>query len=196
MDTEEEKKFIREIKEAIAKGRGYADSFGWPPDRDLEEYSVAKSFCGSMEKENKSFLESNSVISRGRGNDPPDCEAKDLDGNTIGIEVTELVDPEAIIAFKNNQIYEWADWDKSKLIDAINHLLDKKDTADRVKGGPYRKYILIIYTDEPALDADYIQELLKGYHFAKRHLIGRAFLYIFFDPKSKTYPCIELDFTN
>ena len=141
MDTEEEKKFMRKIKEAIAKGRGYADSFDWPPDRDLEEYSVVKSFCESLEKENQSFIKSNTVVSRGRGNDPPDCEGEDLEGKTIGIEVTELVDPKAIIALKKNQIYEWAEWDKSKLIDAINNRLDLKNNANR-KGGPYQSYIL------------------------------------------------------
>jgi len=196
MDTEEEKKLIRKIKEAIAKGRGYADSFGWPPDRDLEEYSVVKAFCESLEKGNNSFLDSNSIMSRGRGNDPPDCEVKDLDGNIIGIEVTELVDPEAIIAFKKKQVYEWAEWDKAKLIDAINNRLDAKNIPDRIKGGPYKSCFIIIYTDEPVLNADYIKELLKGYRFGKRNLIDRAFLIMFFDPIYKTYPCIELEFAT
>ena len=194
MDTEEEKRFIKGIKEAIAKSRGYADSFGWPPDRDLEEYGVVKAFCEALEKEGNSFLDSRSIMSRGHGNDPPDCEAKCLDGNLVGIEVTELVDPEAIIAFKKNQIYEWAEWDKAKLIDAINNRLDAKNSPDRIKGGPYASYILIIYTDEPVLNADYAKALLKGYRFAKRNLIDRAFLFIFYDPIHKTYPYIELEF--
>lgn len=196
MDTDEEKRFIKEIKNAIAKGRGYADSFGWPPDRDLEEYGVVRVFCETLKKESNLFLDINSIMSRGRGNDPPDCEVKDLDGNIIGIEVTELVDPEAIVAFKKNQVYEWAEWDKSKLIDAINNRLDAKNIPDRIKGGPYAGYILIIYTDEPVLNADYIKDLLKGYRFARRNLIDRAFLFIFFDPIYKTYPSIELEFVT
>ena len=196
MDTEEEKRFIKGIKEAIAKSRGYADSFGWPPDRNLEEYGVVRLFCEALEKECKPFIDSNSIFSRGRGNDPPDCEASDLDGNLIGIEVTELVDPEAIIAFKKDQIYEWAEWDKTKLIDAINNRLDAKNIPDRIKGGPYASYILIIYTDEPFLNADYIKDSLKGYRFAMRNLIDRAFLFIFFDPIYKTYPWIELEFAT
>ncbi len=194
MDTEEEKKLAKEIKEAIAEGRGYSDAFGWPPDRDLEEYGVVKIFCEILEKENHSFIDSNSIMSRGRGNDPPDCEAKDFKGNPVGIEVTELVDPQAIIAFKNNQVYKWADWDKTKLTDAINNRLDAKNCPGRIKGGPYKSYILIMYTDEPILNSNYIKSLLKGYCFAKRNLIDRAFLLIFFDPIYKTYPCIELQF--
>ena len=60
----------------------------------------------------------------------------------------------------------------------------------------YQSYILIVYTDEPGLDTDCIQELLRGYRFANRNLIDRAFLYLFFDPRCKTYPCIELDFSS
>lgn len=196
MDTEDEKRTIWAIKQAIAQSRGYADSFGWPPDRDLEEYGVVKAFLEAFGKEGNFFLDSNSIMSRGRGNDPPDCEAKDLDGNPVGIEVTELVDPEAIIAFKKNQVYEWAEWDKAKLIDAINNRLDSKNIPERIKGGPYKSYIIIIYTDEPVLNADYAKALLKGYRFAKRNLFDRAFLFIFYDPIYKTYPYIELEFTD
>src|SRR4030042_6156411 len=103
MDAEEEKRFIKGIIEGIARSRGYADSFEWRPDRDLEEYSVVKLFCEALEKEGKSFIDSNSIFRRGRGNDPPDCEANDLDGNLIGVEVTELVDPQAIIASQKDQ---------------------------------------------------------------------------------------------
>ena len=196
MDAEEEKRFIKGILEGIARSRGYADSFEWRPDRDLEEYSVVKLFCEALEKEGKSFIDSNSIFSRGRGNDPPDCEANDLDGNLIGIEVTELVDPQAIIASKKDQVYDWAEWDKTKLIDAINNRLEEKDIPGQIKGGPYTSYILIIYTDEPVLNADYAKTLLKEYRFARRNLIDKAFLFIFFDLKYKTYPCIELEFAT
>jgi len=194
MDTQEEKRLIKGIKEAIARSRGYADSFGWPPNRDLEEFGVVKSFCEAIEKEGESFLDRNSIMSRGRGNDPPDCEANDLEGNLIGIEVTELVNPEAIVAFKRNQVYEWAEWDRTKLIDAINNRLDAKNIPGRIRGSSYANYILIIYTDEPSLNADYVKDVVKGYYFARRNLIDRAFLLIFYDPIYKTYPCIELEF--
>jgi hypothetical protein len=194
MDTEKEKRFIREIKEAIKKSRGYADSFKWSPDRNLEEYYIVKLFCESLAKKGQPFIDISSIISRGRGNDPPDCEGNDLNGNLIGIEVTELVDSEAIITFKKNQVYEWTEWDKTKLINSIENRLDAKNIPGRIKGGPYKSYIIIIYTDEPVLNADYTKDLLKGYRFAKRNLIDRAFLFIFYDPIYKTYPSIELEF--
>jgi len=196
MDTEEEKRFIQEIKEAIAKSRGYADSFKYSPNRDLEELGIVKRFCEALEKEEESFLDSTTIISRGHGNDPPDCEAKNFYGDLVGIEVTELVDPDAIVALKKNQVYEWAEWSETKLIDAINNRLDVKDTPSRIRGGPYANYILIIHTDEPVLNVDYAKALLKEYRFSKRILIDRAFLFIFYDPIYKTYPYIELEFKN
>ncbi len=191
-----EKEFIKGILEGIARRRGYADSFEWRPDRDLEEYGVVQLFCEALEKEGRSFIDRNSLASRGRGNDPPDCEAKDFDGNLIGIEVTELVDRKALTASLKGQVSEWAEWDKAKLIGAINDRLDAKNTPDRTKGGPYASYILTIYTDEPFLNGDHVNNLLNGYRFAKRNFIDRAFLFIFFDPIYKTYPCIELEFAS
>ncbi|HUL29651.1 MAG TPA: hypothetical protein VLZ03_04275 [Thermodesulfobacteriota bacterium] len=196
MDPEEEKRFIKEILDGIARRRGYADSFEWRPDRNLEEYSVVKLFCQALEKESKSFIDSNSIFSRGRGNDPPDCEANDLEGNLIGIEVTELVDPQAIIASKKDKVYDWAEWDKTKLINFINNRLKEKDIPGQMKGGPYKNYVLIIYTDEPGLNVDCVKTLLKEYRFARRDLIDRAFFFIFYDPEYRTYPCIELEFAT
>ena len=198
MDAEEEKIFIKGVLERIAMSRGHADSFEWRPNRDLEEYGVVKLFCEALEKEGKSFIDSNSIFSRGRGNDPPDCEAIDLAGNLIGIEVTELVDSEAIIASKKDQVYDWPEWDKTKLIDAINTRLEEKDNPGQIKGGPYTSYILIIYTDEPVLNAEYAKILLKDYRFHRSNLIDKAYLFIFFDPDPmyKTYPWIELEFAT
>jgi len=184
MDIKE--KFIRGILEGIARNRGHADSFEWRPDRHLEEYSVVRLFCEALEKEGKSFIDNSSIFSRGRGNDPPDCEANDHDGNLIGIEVTELVDLHAIAASKKDHGYDWAEWDKTKLIDAINDRLEEKDIPGQIKGGPYTSYVLIIYTDEPVLNAGYAKALLKEYRFSRPNLISKAFLFIFFDPLYKT----------
>lgn len=193
MDTEEEKEFIDRIKQAIARGRGYADHFGWPPNRDLEEWGVVDTFCEAQKAKNQLFLIRSSVKSRGRGNDPPDCEAQDFQGNRIGIEVTELVDPTAIEALKQKGVYEWAEWDREKIIRAITERLDAKDKVERIKGGPYATYVVIIHTDEPSLNVRDVSNLLKDTHFPKRKRIGRAFLLLSYDPEVKTYPCLELD---
>jgi hypothetical protein len=194
MDTQEEKEIIARIKEALARSRGYADFFSWPLNRDLEEYDIVKIFCEALEKANCLFLKIDSLKIRGRGNDPPDCEAKDFLGNRIGIEVTELVDSAAIKAFMNGRLYDWAEWDRDKLIRAIDERLEAKDRIDNVKGGPYESYIVVIHTDEPNLNTEYVGDLLRDVKFANRKLIDRAFLLLSFDAWIKSYPYVELEF--
>ena len=198
MDTQEEKEFIAQIKEAIARSRGYADHFCWPLDRDLEEFGIAKIFSESLDDKGQLFFNRDSLRGRGRGNDPPDCEAEDPLGNHIGIEVTELVDPIAIEKLKNSGVYEWAEWDRAKIIRAIDERLKAKDRHTKIKGGPYANYIVIIHTDEPTLNVTYVNSLLKGVCFEKRKLVNRAFLLLSYDadPEVKTYPYIELKFNT
>jgi hypothetical protein len=196
MNTEEEKEFIAQIKEAIGRKRGYADYFCWPPNRNLEEFGIVKTFCESLGKKCHLFLSIDSIRSRGLGNDPPDCEAEDLCGDLVGIEVTELVDSEAIKAFINRGFFEGAEWDRDKLIRTIDERLRAKDKPDKVKGGPYRNYLLVIHTDEPHLNATNAGKLLRNVQFTKRKLISRAFLLFSYDPDPEisSYPYIELEF--
>lgn len=196
MDTEEDKELIAQIKEAISHSRGYADHFCWPLDRDLEEYGIVKIFTESLDDNGQLFFDRNSLRERGRGNDPPDCEATDLFGNNIGIEVTELVDPVAIEKLKKSGVYEWAEWDKPKIIRAIDERLKVKDRPSKIKGGPYANYIIIMHTDEPYLNEIYVNSLLKNVIFEKRKLINRAFLLLSYDPKVKKYPYVELTFST
>lgn len=173
--------------------RGYSDFFTWPVDRQLEEWAIAEALKESLEKSNAAFF--NSLIARGRGNDPPDCEALLLGGGKLGIEVTELVDPKAILAFKNGDTLQQAEWDETKLVDALSQRLKVKDIAiANVKGGPYDLYVLLIHTDEPMLDYDYLNPLLSGVKFPACQLINRAFLLMSFDKKYQSCPYIELTF--
>jgi len=196
MDTEEEKKFIAQIKQAIARKRGYADFFCWPPNRNLEELGIVREFCESLEKNGQLFLDRDSLKARGRGNDPPDCEAEDLFGNHIGIEVTELVDSAAIETLKKTGVYEWAEWDRAKIIHVIDERLSAKDKPAKVKGGPYVSYVIIIHTDEPSLNFPCVTNMLKDVRFTKRKLIDRAFLFLSYDPEIKIYPYVELAFST
>ncbi len=197
MDTDQEKYLIAQIKEAISRSRGYADHFCWPLDRDLEEYGIAKILSDSLNDKGQLFFDRNNLIERGRGNDPPDCEAIDLYERKIGIEVTELVDPIAIEKLKKHEVYEWAQWDKNKIVRALNERLNAKDRPAYIKGGPYATYIVIIHTDEPYLNATDVNNLLKDVLFEKRKLVNRAFLLLSYDPdpRVKTYPYIELKFS-
>lgn len=105
---------LRKIREAIARRRGYADYFSWPADRELEERMIAATLCEALDAAGQPLA--TSIASRERGEDPPDCEALGADGRPMAIEVTELVDPDAIKAVVSGATYDWAEWPVDKLI--------------------------------------------------------------------------------
>ena len=113
MTDDERREIVAAMREAIARARGYADYFGWRPNRDLEEAGVVQNLCESIELSGSKFL--HSIIPRGRGNDPPDCEGRDFDQQRIAIEVTEIVSEEAIRAFKAGRVFDWASWSRDEL---------------------------------------------------------------------------------
>jgi hypothetical protein len=176
---------------AKPKKRGYSDFFAWPVDRQLEEWAVVDSLKESLEKANAGFF--NSLVARGRGNDPPDCEAMLFEGGKLGIEVTELVDSVAIMAHKNGDSLQPAEWGDVKLIQSIAQRLEVKDASTNIKGGPYELYMLVIHTDEPALNFDYTHPILSEYAFEFYSVINRAFLLMSYDEKYQCCPFIELN---
>jgi hypothetical protein len=185
--SNEDQSFVQ----ATHKKRGYSDFFAWPLDRQLEEWAIVDSLEESLEKANAGFF--NALVARGRGNDPPDCEAMLLDGGKLGIEVTELVDPAAIMAYKSGDTDQKAEWSEAKLINSITKRLAVKDASNNIKGGPYDLYMLVIHTDESALNFDFTYPLLSKSVFQFYSLINRAFLLMSYDEKYECCPFIELN---
>ncbi len=179
-----------DVGESRVKKRGYSDFFAWPHNRQLEEWAVVDALKESLEKANAGFF--HSLVAHGRGNDPPDCEAILQDGGKLGIEVTELVDEEAIMAFKNGLTSYSAEWNETKLTDFLAKRLSVKDASKNIKGGPYELYVLVIYTDEPQLTYEFAEQVLSGHIFKAYSLIDRAFLLMSYDEQYHSCPYIEL----
>jgi hypothetical protein len=143
MTSDGERAIAQSLREALRRSRGHASFFEWAPNRDLEEWGVATHFHESLEHRGELLYDR--VTSRGRGNDSPDCEAVGPDGKPIAIEVTELVDPAAIVAYKHKRQYEWSEWSCEKLRDALTRrLIAKGARYESLKGGPYGEYIVLI----------------------------------------------------
>ncbi|MDD5578707.1 MAG: hypothetical protein PHY16_05415 [Methylobacter sp.] len=195
MDKDKELELFRFIRDAGKKARrGYSDFFNWPIDREFEEWGIVDTLKRSLEKSEAGFFDQ--IITRGRGNDPPDCEAILFNGQKLGVEVTELVDPEAIMAYKNGDVDQWAEWSHEKLINSIKKRLEAKDISKNIKGGPYDIYMVIIHTDEPILNFDYTFPILSEYIFKYYSIIDRAFLLMSYDNKYNLCPYIELNISN
>ncbi|WP_298017838.1 hypothetical protein [uncultured Castellaniella sp.] len=192
MTPEDEKKIADLIRAARANKRGYADFYSWSTDRDIEEWGVTTELWKSLQATGESFFDD--IKRRGRGNDPPDCEAVDYKGNRIAIEVTELVCPDAIRAYNDGRVYDWADWPKKRFIDAIAHrIATKGDRYGKLRGGPYEGgYVVLIFTDEPMLPIATVRKFLDGHVFSRPEGVTRVFLLLSYDPGVQMSPYVEL----
>lgn len=192
MTPEDEKEIVALMRAAREKSRGYADFYGWATDRDIEEWGVVTTLWESLQRTGESFFDD--IKRRGRGNDPPDCEAVDADGKRIAIEVTELVCPEAIQAYKEGRVYDWAQWSKERFIaEVARRIADKGARYGKLKGGPYEGgYVVLIFTDEPMLPIETVREFLGGHVFEKPEGVTRAFLLVSYHPSVQMHPYAEL----
>ena len=169
--------------------RVYAPYFALSSSQQDNEISVADVLSRELTKHGISSF--NSIVPRGRGKDPPDCEARNGNGKLIGIEVTELVDGNSISAAKNGE-YIFQDALKlSEVTEIITTIIHKKDGAD-IKGGPYDEYILIIYCDDPRFLDFEIQDAIRKEKFGPVSLIDRVYFLESYCPWKKCCPYIDL----
>lgn len=131
---------------------------------------------------------------RGRGNDPPDLEAVNAAGERIAIEVTELVDEQAIRAYKAGRRYEIAEWGREAFLLGLQERLSaKNERFEFLKGKPYPGgYVVVVFTDETILPRPTVEQYLQGRSFEGLGNIYRAFLLLSYDPSVKRYPYFEL----
>ena len=183
------------MRTARERSRGYADFFGWAIDRDLEEIGVIWALMESMAAVGVPFY--TDVKSRRRPNDPPDCEAADVNGARVAIEVTELVDGDAIRAYKERRVDDWADWTREKFLSSLAERIDAKDRRyPHLKDAPYEGgYVVVVHTDEPELTRYSVQDYLKDHGFPKPTNVSRAILLLSYDPAVERCPYFELTFS-
>ena len=116
---------------------------------------------------------------KSRRDDPPDCEAM-LDRRWSAIEVTELVHEETLArsvkALKERAAGRepkkpeaYFEWTRADLLRALQERISVKDVV-QLKGGPYERYVLVIYTDELVLDGTTVDRFLKGATFHARSI--------------------------
>ncbi|WP_157158302.1 hypothetical protein [Delftia sp. Cs1-4] len=180
-----------QIIEALQRSRGYAGFFDWPLDRDIAELGVVQSLIKSLEEKGVLFFRD--IAIRGRGNDPPDLEAKNFQGQRLAIEVTELVEPLAICENKKNPGRVYAEWPCQAFLSRIAELLGGKNSRFlSLKGGPYPAgYIVVIHTDEPFLTNMTVSNYLAEASFAGMDYINKAYLLLSYSP-GVGYPVFEL----
>jgi hypothetical protein len=185
------------IQRAVAARRGYADSRSWPIDRGVEERGIAQDFIEAAIGEPGAPF--SNLRLRRRGEDPPDCEALDASGHRIAIEVTELVDRETVETLAKHRragaigaAHSFSfEWNSATFLTRVHERLARKDQREKLKGGPYDEYILVIYTAEQGLDAAAVRLWVGKHRFAAPRGIDRAFLSLDYEPGAG-YPLVRL----
>jgi len=91
-DNEDWAETVRSIREARRRSRGYAEYWEWVPDRSRAELDAARVLHKFLVAAGEMVSGSLTVLRP----DPPDVLLETVDGRRVGIEVTELLDPDAV----------------------------------------------------------------------------------------------------
>lgn len=176
--------------------RGYATFFEWPLNRELAELGVVRYLLASMEADGQPIFRE--VRSRGRGNDPPDCEGNDNNDRRVAIEVTELVDPKGITDYKAGHTDSWITWSREAFLAGIcERLAAKAKRTPALKDGPYPGgYAVVIFTDEPNLTQSTVSSYLQNHAFPAFNGLTMAFLLLGYDPAIRRCPWFPLPINN
>lgn len=178
--------------------RGYASYYApptnaTPEEKALYELGAAKDLIKSHKELEINPPYINPQISEA---DPPDCISED----NVAIEMTELVNQEAV--GMNSRIKQgragdkdfpcYGKWNKSIFEDEIKKRINIKDQKKFI-GGPYKKYILVIYTDEFMLEYSDSVKWIKEITPIKTNLLDRVYLLFSYKPKHvPARPFIEI----
>ena len=173
------------LREYIKRKREYASFFDWF-DKGQKELGVVESLLGSMKLQGANTFQNLYISPK----DPPDCIAKDQSSNLIGIEVTELVDEDAVrLNAQGKNVYR--KWTADEVVKEIESIIVGKD-SNTFHGGPYKKLILVIHTDELDINFQALKPMLEIHEFKKTSQITEAYLLFTYDPTNKHYPHIQL----
>jgi hypothetical protein len=178
-ETQEWEEFALAMQQNL---RGANDYWFWRNKPEMERGSAREVLA-------QAGLYVRQLRSRVPGDDPPDCEAM-IDGVLCGIEVTELVDQPTLESSIRGH-GQWLVWDPNMLCTELQRLIDRKDKPERLKGGPYARYILVVVTDEPLLGREDVRQFLEGATFRTR-FITEVYLGLSYDPSVSSCPVFQL----
>jgi len=160
-------------------------------EKSVKESGIADQACYEI-----SNIYESELISWGPAeNDPPDVEFNFKNGQTVAVEITELVNQNAIeIQIKNPERYsdELFRFDYPVAVEELNRILVEKEEKMRSVESLYSESILLIHTDEFLLDSDLFigkeSEIFKRSSEVFKH----AFLLFSYEPLKKCCPILKL----
>ncbi|MEW6116752.1 MAG: hypothetical protein AB1553_07620 [Nitrospirota bacterium] len=177
----------KSLEQILQEQRKYAAFFEWP-DKQSKECGIVQCLLESME--NHGLAPFTGLRPGPSPNHAPDCIAEDKSGETVAIEVTEFVSRKAIeMNQRGKNVYHY--WKPDEVINEVKKIITQKDGVT-YRGGPYSKIVLVIHTDEIALDHETYSTVLSGAAFEAQTIDGAFFLFSY-RPQVKSYPHVQLN---
>ncbi len=186
---------VAKMLEREVNGQRKYASFFHSVDKKLKERDVVRILLREMAKKGDVHI-TGPVTSVDEREQWPDCRAKDDKGQDVAIEVTELVSQEAIEANQHGD-GKWCWWSDASVMERLEKIIREKDQTC-YHGSNYTKVVLVVNTDEPALDSDQIGSLVQMRVFAKPRNIDGAYLLMSYHPLlgGGYYPYFKLTFSS
>ena len=178
------------LRKAAAAAKGYADFDRWP-DQPTKDLGLGQDFTATLRKHLD--ISVTTILPVPHGFDPPDLVA---DGS-IGIELTEFVDPEMVrAAARRKRAGETPDqyrhWGKDEFLARIKEIVLRKDAGTPKTRDSWDQYWLVIHTDEPGLTPELVESYLRDWSPIISRLLTRCFLLMSYFPSHKGRPLFEI----
>lgn len=156
----------------------------------IDEITIAEEFVPTFEA--IFGLQVNNIIP---GNDPPDI-AFDVGGSKkFAIELTELVNQEAITAQIRNEHARYAqeqlNWNSHNTCERIECILWKKQKGAQKVSHLYERYIVLLHTDETMLVSNRVANYTSEHSWPAYPHIDDAYVISSYEP-GKGYPVVKL----
>ena len=163
--------FVRLVKAGERKARkGFRVSHWDAPNefQGAQELAIADELAKSLAEQGRA--EVHEIVSNADPNELPDCHAR-LDGELIGIEITELIEPRQ----------QWLDWPVERFKERLAAIIAEKDqkagTPERAAAlSRLHQLWLVIATDEPLLVPKLIGEHLATIRLTKPTRFDAVFM--------------------
>jgi hypothetical protein len=173
----------------VRQRRNYAAFWDWP-NKGTREAGVMNDFLGAREALGEEAFDQVHPVSP----DPPDFAAVTKAQTLLAIELTELVDREAVelnVRAVNANEAAYRDWNHEEVLAAIKERLLDKDSKVFM-GGPYDEKIVVIHTDEPVITVDEYEPILASHRFHGFQQITSAYVLFSYNPDRAGYPLVKL----
>jgi hypothetical protein len=122
--------------------------------------------------------------------DPPDIVCFDSSGQQVAIEVVEAVSEHAVkLNSQGKKVTKL--WEPGEFVAHVKRLVVLKD-GKAFHGGPYHRRIVCVHTDEPVVRPEEVRSALQAERPLELSQLAAAHLLFSYDPRTQTYPILEV----